>query len=124
MTTTIPTRLINNRPEEVFSSSSVITSSQTEKTLSNRTASGPVTLTLPDAFSVVGETLSFAKTGGNTLTLLAAGTDTISDSVAGGTISNSEASEPEAYLELKSVKTGVSSAVWLPTQGFGTWVVA
>jgi len=79
-------------------------------------STGPVTFQLPDSLS--GCKYTFAKINTGIVTIQTAGSDIISDSSNGGSVSNSESDEPWATLTVESVADGV----WVIVSGHGTWI--
>ncbi len=109
--------------DSAVTGNSTITAEMNNLNVTNEGAVGAVIHTLPDAASVVGKEFSFTKVVAQDVTLQAAGSDVIADSVAGGTIANVSA-ETFAFMVLKSVSTGVGTAKWIIRTGLGTWTTA
>jgi hypothetical protein len=93
------------------------------KMLTNMGATGSVTFTLPAASSVVGKSFEFQKVVNQNMVIAAVGTDTIQDSSAAGTLTNS--SDTDACVVIRAVQVSATPTYkWHIVSGFGTWVTA
>jgi hypothetical protein len=78
----------------------------------------PVIINLPSSLS--GCRFTIAKLNTGNVIIQTDGTDVISDSVAGGNITNSEDTETWATLTVEAVADGV----WVIVAGHGTWITS